>query len=77
MDSILVVNAGSSSIKFELFAVNRAAKLTRIKGQMDGIGTRPRLRASEADGKSLIDRTYDVTVISDAPAAMQTTTLLP
>ena len=74
MDSVLVVNAGSSSIKFELFTFNGAAKLTRkIKGQMDGIGTRPRLRASGADGKSLIDRTYDVAVISDAPAAMQTT----
>ena len=74
MDSVLVVNGGSSSIKFELFTLNGAAKLTRkIKGQMDGIGTRPRLRASGADGKSLIDRTYDVAVISDAPAAMQTT----
>lgn len=40
MDSVLVVNAGSSS-KFELFTLNGAAKLTRkIKGQMDGIGTR-------------------------------------
>jgi acetate kinase len=74
MDSVLVVNAGSSSIKFELFTLDAAAKLTRkIKGQMDGIGTRPRLRASEADGKSLIDRAYDVTAISDVPAAMQTT----
>jgi acetate kinase len=74
MDSVLVVNAGSSSIKFELFAVEGAAKLTRnIKGQMDGIGTRPRLRASGADGKSLIDRAYDAAVIPDAPAAMQTT----
>jgi acetate kinase len=59
MDSILVVNAGSSSIKFELFAVDGAAKLTRkLKGQMDGIGTRPRLRASGADRMSLIDREY-------------------
>jgi acetate kinase len=74
MDSVLVVNGGSSSIKFELFTLNGAAKLTRkIKGQMDEIGTRPRLRASGADGKSLIDRTYDVAVISDAPAAMRTT----
>jgi acetate kinase len=41
MDSVLVVNGGSSSIKFELFTLNGAAKLTRkIKGQMDGIGTR-------------------------------------
>ena len=46
MDSILVVNAGSSSVKFEVFAVDGPAKLTRkIKGQIDGISTRPRLRA--------------------------------
>jgi acetate kinase len=72
MDSILVVNAGSSSIKFELFAVDGAAKLTRkLKGQIDGIGTRPRLRASGADRTSLIDREYETATISDVPAAMQ------
>jgi fructose-bisphosphate aldolase class I len=56
MDSILVVNAGSSSVKFEVFAVDGSAKLTRkIKGQIDGIGTRPRLRARRGDGTSLVD----------------------
>jgi ABC-type uncharacterized transport system substrate-binding protein len=40
MDSILVVNAGSSSVKFELFALDGAAKLTRkIKGQVAVIAT--------------------------------------
>ena len=33
MDSILVVNAGSSSVKFEVFTVDGSVKLTRkIKG---------------------------------------------
>ena len=72
MDSILVVNAGSSSVKFELFAVDGSAKLARkIKGQMDGIGTRPRLRANGADRTILIDREYDTATISDVPTAMQ------
>ena len=72
MDDILVVNAGSSSVKFEVFAVDGPAKLTRkIKGQIDGIGTRPRLRASGANGTSLIDREYDVATIPDVPAALQ------
>jgi acetate kinase len=45
MDTILVVNAGSSSVKFQIFAIDRGYGLPRqIKGQMDGIGTRPRLR---------------------------------
>jgi len=71
MDNILVVNAGSSSVKFEVFAVNGPAKLTRkIKGQIDGIGTRPRLRASGANGTSLIDREYDAANIPDVPAAL-------
>jgi acetate kinase len=72
MDSVLVVNAGSSSVKFEVFAVD-GEKLTRkIKGQMGGIGTRPRLRASSADRSSLIDREYDAKTICDVPAAMHT-----
>ena len=48
MDTILVVNAGSSSIKFEIFAIAGGGLERHIKGQMDGIGTRPRLRASVA-----------------------------
>jgi acetate kinase len=53
MDSILVVNAGSSIVKFEVFALDGSATLVRkIKGQADGIGTGPRLRAGGADGTS-------------------------
>jgi acetate kinase len=71
MDSILVVNAGSSSVKFEVFVVDGPGKLTRkIKGQIEGIGTRPRLRAS-ANGTSVIDREYDAATIPDVPAALQ------
>ena len=74
MDSILVVNAGSSSVKFELFAVDGSVKLTRkIKGQIDGIGTRPRLRArGSADSRSLVDREYDAATLSDLPTALHT-----
>jgi len=72
MDSILVVNAGSSSVKFGVFAVDGRAKLARkIKGQIDGIGTRPRLRARGANGTSLLDREYDAAAIPDVPAALQ------
>jgi acetate kinase len=50
MDTVLVVNAGSSSVKFQVFALESGGGLARrIKGQMDGIGTRPRLRASGRD----------------------------
>jgi hypothetical protein len=56
MDTILVVNAGSSSVKFQVFETKGSDGLTRlIKGQMDGIRTRPRLRAEAAGGTVLID----------------------
>jgi len=73
MDTILVVNAGSSSIKFEIFAIAGGGLERHIKGQMDGIGTRPRLRAASHDGTPLIDKSYDAQVIADVPAAMAAT----
>jgi acetate kinase len=73
MENILVANAGSSSIKFQVFSVEHSGKLTRrIKGQMDGIGTRPCLRASGPGGKSLVDREYDTAAVSNVPAALHT-----
>jgi acetate kinase len=71
METILVVNAGSSSVKFQVFAVEGDGGLRRqIKGQMDGIGTRPKLRASGPTGDTLAERTYPVEVVADVPAAM-------
>jgi acetate kinase len=71
MDTILVVNAGSSSVKFQVFAVGSAGSLKRqLKGQVDGIGSRPRLRATGADGAVVIDRVYQTDLISDVPTAM-------
>lgn len=71
MDTILVVNAGSSSVKFQIFSVEGEGKLRRlIKGQMDGIGSRPRLRASGENGEPLADRAYPIESVPDIPAAM-------
>lgn len=72
MDTILVVNAGSSSVKFQVFSAEGEGTLRRqIKGQMDGIGSRPRLRAHRADGEPLADRVYPIESVSDVPAAMR------
>ncbi|MBR0753680.1 acetate/propionate family kinase [Bradyrhizobium jicamae] len=71
MDTILVVNAGSSSVKFQVFAVQGEGVLRRqLKGQMDGIGSRPRLRASGPNGETLADRAYPIEAVADVPAAM-------
>jgi acetate kinase len=70
MDAVLVVNAGSSSLKFQLFAAGEANDLeVLVKGQLDGIGSRPRLRAAGPDGAVLIDRAYAPQDVPDLPAA--------
>jgi acetate kinase len=72
MDTILVVNAGSSSVKFQVFAVDLEGRLRRhIKGQMDGIGSRPRLRANGASGEPLAERAYPIEAVPDVSAALQ------
>ncbi len=71
MDTILVVNAGSSSIKVQVFSIEGEGKLRRrIKGQMDGIGSRPRLLASGTDGETIADRAYPLEAVPDVSAAM-------
>jgi acetate kinase len=71
MDTILVVNAGSSSVKFQLFGVDGTGVLERlIKGQLDGIGTRPRLVAQASDKSPLIDSTYSPDKVPDVPTAI-------
>jgi acetate kinase len=71
MDTILVVNAGSSSVKFQVFALDRDGRLRReIKGQIDGIGSRPRLRATAAAGDTMADRAFPIESVPDVPAAL-------
>jgi acetate kinase len=71
MDAILVINAGSSSVKFQIFDQRASGDPQRlIKGQFDGIGTQPRLRAEARDGKALIDKTYSPQEIADVATAI-------
>ena len=73
MDTILVVNAGSSSVKFQAFAADKTGEPKRIiKGQFDGVGTRPRLRAETAEKKALVDQTYTREQVPDVLAALHT-----
>src|SRR5512132_2747592 len=70
-ETILILNAGSSSIKFQLFAVAADDKLTRrMKGQIDGIGTRPRLFAKAKEGETLVDQSWPASAVADAAAAL-------
>ena len=71
-ETILVVNAGSSSIKFELFSVDADDRLDKIiKGQIEGIGTRPHLFAVTSKGALLSDQTWTPEDVADVPAALE------
>ena len=73
MDTILVVNAGSSSVKFQVFAIGGDSKELRrlLKGQVDGIGTQPRLRAEATGEGRLVDQTYAPDRVSSVATALE------
>jgi acetate kinase len=73
MDAILVVNAGSSSLKFQIYAVAGGDLERRVRGQIYGIGVRPRLRAADGDGAPLVDRGYEAAQVPDLPTAIAET----
>ena len=70
-DTLLVVNAGSSSIKFQLFEVAAGDRLElEFRGQMEGIGTQPHLIAKDAAGAELVDASFEPAEVGDVPAAL-------
>ena len=72
MDTILVVNAGSSSVKFQVFALSGGDDLScLIKGQMDGIGVRPKLRAEGDDKALLVEQTFEPAQVGDVGAGIR------
>ena len=41
-ETVLVLNAGSSSFKFQLFTIENATPQRKLRGQIEGIGVNPR-----------------------------------
>ena len=62
-DTILVLNAGSSSIKFSLFAQRGADRNTELHavaaGQVEGLYNAARFVAKDADGRTLSEQRWD------------------
>ena len=55
---LLVLNAGSSSVKFSVFdAVGESGVAGRLHGEVDAVGQASRLRVSAAGGARLVDAT--------------------
>lgn len=75
--ALLVLNAGSSSIKFAMFdaavaagdGLRRAGE--RLRGEIDGIGDRPRLKARNAAGRMLDEAAVDLDSKADGNAHEQ------
>lgn len=66
---ILAVNAGSSSIKFQAFATDKGEIERRVAGQLDGIGSRPRLVIKDAAGAQLALRDFTTTEVPSVEVA--------
>lgn len=71
-ETILVLNAGSSSIKFQLFAIQSGNGLERLlKGQFEGIGVKPHLAARGASGEVLVEEMWGSQDVPHVPAALE------
>jgi acetate kinase len=69
--SILVVNAGSSSLKFSLFRPGAAAPLQlALRGQIDGIGRRPHLKVQDEAREILVERDLAVAEVYEVGDAI-------
>jgi acetate kinase len=58
-DAIAVLNAGSSSIKFSLFAQSGDDLALELRGQVEGIHTAPRFTAKSASGETVATQAWD------------------
>ncbi|HEY4801893.1 MAG TPA: acetate/propionate family kinase [Paraburkholderia sp.] len=75
---VLVVNAGSSSIKCSVYRViedprveGGARALHGAGGQIEGIGVAPRVVAHMADGRLIVDEKFPVAQVADHDAAFR------
>jgi acetate kinase len=68
---VLVLNAGSSSLKFSVFRKEPGgAWPAESRGQIEGLGTSPRLSVKDARGEKRVDETLDPS-IRDGRAAIE------
>ncbi len=67
---ILVINAGSSSLKFDVFALEEGVLRDEIRGQIDGIGSHAKANIRSADGSVLLYEDLNHARITDSEAAL-------
>jgi acetate kinase len=57
-DAIVVLNAGSSSLKFSLFVVRADGLVLDVGGQIEGLRTAPRFVARDGSGRPVAERSW-------------------
>jgi acetate kinase len=71
VNAVLIVNGGSSSIKFAAFEpVLREDPALLFKGEIEGIGRRPRFATRDARGVGLMEKSLDPDEVHDHSGAM-------
>jgi acetate kinase len=70
-DAIAVVNAGSSSIKFSLFAETEGELSLKARGQIEGIYTVPHFVAKNSAGALLAEKSWDAAKLGHDGALAQ------
>jgi acetate kinase len=70
-DFVIVLNAGSSSLKFSLYCRPESGSWgLGARGQIEGIGTAPRFSAKSGSGDRLTDEALDKTTVRDGRGAL-------
>lgn len=69
--TILVINAGSSSLKFSVYGVVAAGIALACKGQIEGLGLHPHLNVRDRNGSVLADTDFPSEQVPDIPAAIE------
>ncbi|HXJ77297.1 MAG TPA: acetate/propionate family kinase [Candidatus Methylomirabilis sp.] len=57
-DAIVVINAGSSSLKFSLFLVRAGDLALDVRGQIEGLNGAPRFAAKDPSGRTVAERSW-------------------
>jgi len=57
-DAILVLNAGSSSVKFSVFLAQDGALEPMLRGQIEGLFTKPRFEAKDPSGNKIEEKVW-------------------
>ena len=70
-NSILVLNAGSSSVKFALFT-EADEPVLRLRGQVEGIGSDARMKVKNATAETVLERDLDEAAVASPTDALAT-----